>query len=234
MYKVWKATKRVINMSMQAFTRNYQDNSTEAGFQFTFHCDLCSDGYKTKFIESKSNKKAGFFRGLGKAVSLGADVIGHGGIGGHFESGTDILSERFEGMSPEWHQEHEEAFKIAQNEAKGHFQRCPKCRKYVCEADWNEQDGLCVECAPRENVEVTAARAEKMVTDIKKKADETTVFTGEIERRQTTCPECGKPSGGGKFCNNCGASLILNKCPKCGAKNTSGTRFCGECGTKLN
>ena len=79
MYKVRKATQRVIDMPMQAFTRNYEDNSTEAGFQFTFYCDLCSDGYKTKFIESKSYKKAGFLRGLGKAVSLGADVIGRGG-----------------------------------------------------------------------------------------------------------------------------------------------------------
>ena len=220
-------------MPMQAFTRNYDDNSTENGFQFTFHCDLCGDGYKTNFIESKTYKKAGFFRGLGKAVSLGSDVIGHGSFGGNFESGTNVLSEKFQGMTPEWHKEHEQAFEIAQNEAKGHFQRCPKCRKYVCENDWNEQDNLCVECAPRENVEVTAARAAKMVVDIQKKADETTVFTGEIERKQTICPQCGKPSGGGKFCNNCGASLTLAKCPKCGAKNVAGTKFCGECGTRL-
>jgi hypothetical protein len=204
---------------MQAFTRNYEDNSTEAGFQFTFYCDLCNDGYKTRFIESKSSKKSGFLRGIGR--------------GGQLERGTDILSERFNGMSPEWQKEHEQAFALAQNEAKDHFMRCPKCRKYVCENDWNEQDNLCVECAPRENVEVTAARAEKMVTDIRSKAEETQVFTGEVERRQTICPQCGKPSGGGKFCNNCGAPLSLLQCPKCGAKNVAGTRFCGECGTKL-
>lgn len=222
-----------MHMPMQAFTRNYEDNSTESGFQFTFYCDLCSDGYKTEFIESKTSKKSGFLRGLGKAVGLGADVVSRGGFGGYFERGTDILSERFEGMSPEWHKEHEAAFEIAQNEAKNHFMRCPKCRKYVCENDWNEQENLCVECAPRESVEVTAARAEKMVTDIRRKADETQVFTGAVERRQTICPQCGKPSGGGKFCNNCGASLSLERCPKCGAKNVAGTRFCGECGTRL-
>jgi hypothetical protein len=222
-----------MHMPMQAFTRNYEDNSTESGFQFTFYCDLCSDGYKTEFIESKTSKKSGFLRGLGKAVGLGADVVSRGGFGGYFERGTDILSERFEGMSPEWHKEHEAAFEIAQNEAKNHFMRCPKCRKYVCENDWNEQENLCVECAPRESVEVTAARAEKMVTDIRRKADETQVFTGAVERRQTICPQCGKPSGGGKFCNNCGAPLTLKRCPKCGAKNVAGTRFCGECGTRL-
>ncbi len=146
---------------------------------------------------------------LGKVVSLGADVVGAGGIGGHVSSGADILSERFHGMTPEWHKEYEAAFQKAQNEAKGHFQRCPKCRKYVCESDWNEQDNLCVDCAPRENVEVTAARAEKMVTDIRKIADEAQVFTGVIDRKQTICPECGKPSDSGKFCNNCGTSLSL-------------------------
>jgi hypothetical protein len=220
-------------MTMQAFTRNYEDNSSESGFQFTFYCDLCNDGYKTKFIPSESNKRAGFFKGIGKAVSFGADLVGRGGFGYKLERGTDILSERFEGMSPEWRKEHEAAFKLAQDEAREHFKRCPRCRQYVCDNDWNEQDGLCVECAPRESVEVAAARAEKMVEDIKSKADDTEVFTGTIERRQTICPQCGKPSGGGKFCNNCGAPLALNKCPKCGAKNLAGTKFCGECGTKL-
>ena len=221
-------------MPLQPFTRNFADNSTEAGFQFTFFCDLCNDGYKTKFIESKTHRKAGLFRNIGRAVQIGTDLVGRGSTGYSVERGTDILSERFQGMSPEWHKEHETAFEIAQNEAKGHFQRCPKCRRYVCESDWNEQDGLCVEDAPRESVEVAAARAEKMTQDIKQKAEATQVFTGEIDKRQTICPECGKPAGTGKFCNNCGAPLNLMKCPKCGAKNAAGTRFCGECGTRLS
>lgn len=128
---------------LQPFTRNYEDNSSESGFQFTFYCD-------------------------------------------------------------------------------------------ICEADWNEQDNLCVECAPRENVELTAIRAERMVDEMREKAENANVFKGNIERRQTLCPECGKPSGEGKFCNNCGASISLTKCPNCGNKVSIGTRFCGECGTKLN
>ena len=27
---------------LKSFTRNYEDNSTEAGFQFTFYCDICN------------------------------------------------------------------------------------------------------------------------------------------------------------------------------------------------
>ncbi|MDI6698093.1 MAG: zinc ribbon domain-containing protein [Candidatus Saccharicenans sp.] len=215
------------------FSDNFADNSTEAGFQFTFYCDICREGYKTRFIESKAHKKAGLFRGLGKAISLGASLAGKSGTAWALERGTDAISERFRGMTPEWHKEHEAAFELAQNEAKGHFHRCPRCKKWVCENDWNEQEGLCVECAPRLSVEVAAAKAEKMVADIKEKAAGTQIFTGEIESKQTICPQCGQPAGEGKFCTNCGAPLGLIACPKCGAKNPAGARFCGECGTKL-
>ena len=221
-------------MAMQGFSDNYEDNSTEEGFQFTFFCDLCHEGYKTKFIPSKSHGRGKLFSGLGQAISIGASLFGQSSVGYDVERGTDILSQKFEGMSPAWHKEHEEAFMIAQNEAKGYFHRCPKCRSWVCDNDWNEQEGLCVNCAPRVNVEVAAAKGRKLVQDIEAKAQETAVFNGEIESKQTICPICGKPAGEGKFCNNCGAPLNMIICPKCGAKNQAGSRFCGECGERLN
>ncbi len=220
-------------MPLQPFTDNFADNSTEAGFQFTFFCDLCQEGYKTPFVESRSFGRGKLLRGIGKALSFGASVIGKDHLGYELERGSNILTERFHGMSPEWHKEHEEAFARGQNEAKGHFQRCPRCKKWVCENDWNEQEGLCVDDAPRQNVEVAAAKAEKMVRDIREKAESTKVFDGEIESKQTVCPQCGKPAGEGKFCNNCGAALGLRACPRCGAKNGSASRFCGECGNPL-
>jgi len=215
------------------FTDNFADNSTDAGFQFTFYCDICREGYKTRFIESKTYKKGKFFRGLGRTISAVSQMTGKYNIGYGIESGTDVLSEKYRGMTPEWHKEHEAAFELAQNEAKGHFHRCPKCTKWVCENDWNEQEGLCVNDAPRVNVEIASAKAQKAVQDIQEKAAGTQVFTGEIESKQTICPKCGKPAGEGKFCNNCGAPLNLLKCPKCGAQNSIGTKFCGQCGTKL-
>lgn len=219
-------------MEMTAFTRNYEDNSTDAGFQFTFYCDICRDGYKTKFLESKTYKKGSLFKNLGRGISVGASLFGLS-EGYQVERGTDIISERFQGMSPDWQREHEKAFELAQNEAKNHFHRCHNCHLWVCEDDYNEEEGLCVQCAPRMNVEIAHARAEKMVEDIKAKAEETTVFSGKIESKQIVCPVCGKPSGQGKFCNNCGANLALAKCPTCGAQNQAGARFCSECGTKL-
>jgi hypothetical protein len=156
-----------------------------------------------------------------------------GGLGSGIERGSDVISEKYQGMTPEWHKEHEQVFELAQNEAMGHFHRCPRCKKYFCDNDWNEEAGLCTTEAPRESSEVAAARAEKMVEDIKTKAQSTQVFSGEITQRQTLCPACGKPAGEGKFCNNCGAPLGLAKCSRCGAGINAGARFCGECGAKI-
>ncbi len=51
------------------------------------------------------------------------------------------------------------------------------------------------------------------------------------------CPSCGAQNTlGTKFCGNCGAklgSVIKVKCPKCGAEMPSTMKFCGDCGTSL-
>jgi len=221
-------------MGLQPFTRNYDDNSTEAGFQFTFKCDICGDGYKTKFVEAKTHKKAGLLRGFGSIASMASSLGGGASnVGWAGSQGASTLAQRFEGMPPEWQKEHEQAFAAAQNEAMAQFKRCPKCHKYVCETDWNEQEGLCVEDAPRLNVEIAAAKSQAQTQQVWDKAKETTLFTGEIESKQTICPNCGKPAGSGKFCNNCGFNLSMKKCSKCGTPNPAGSAFCSECGTKL-
>ncbi|MCL2475198.1 MAG: zinc ribbon domain-containing protein [Chloroflexi bacterium] len=220
---------------LQAFTRNYQDNSTDAGFQFIFYCDICNDGYKSGFVESTTYKKKGFMRGIGQ----GASIIG-GFVGGQLnrvgygaERTSGVLSQRFEGKSPEWHKEHERAFEHCQKEAQGHFRRCPNCNKYVCNLCWNEDEGLCVSCAPRQEVYVAQARAQAMKRNIDEAKQTTTVWQGKIESKTTICPSCGKPAGTGKFCNNCGTSMDLKECPRCGAQNALTIRFCNNCGMNL-
>lgn len=222
-----------MSRNLISFNDNYEDNSTEAGFEFTFFCDQCREGYKTRFIASKTYKKRGLFNNLGRVADIAGHLSGNYDIGYAGSVGGDMMSSRFEGMSPEWHKEHEAAFETAQNEARGHFHRCPRCNKWVCDNDWNEEVALCVEDAPRESVEVAAARAEKMREDIRNRAQNTQVFTGEIDQRQAMCPKCGKPAGQGKFCNNCGAPTSTPKCQQCGAENPPGARFCSECGGKM-
>ncbi|MDR3359586.1 MAG: zinc ribbon domain-containing protein [Bifidobacteriaceae bacterium] len=220
---------------LQAFTRNYRDNSTEAGFEFTFFCDLCNDGFKSSFIESATYKKRGLMRGIGQGASLLGGLVGGrvSSLGYSAGRATDLLGQRFEGRSPEWHKEHEQAFERAQNEAKEHFHRCPSCNKYVCDQCHNEDEGLCVSCAPRQEVLVAKTRADAMRRNIGRAGDSATVWQGAIESKTTMCPVCGKPAGNGKFCNNCGTSMALRECPRCAAPNQQTVRFCNNCGQNL-
>ncbi|MCF6465161.1 zinc ribbon domain-containing protein [Clostridium sp. Cult2] len=220
---------------LQSFTRNYEDNSTEAGFQFTFYCDLCQDGYKSSFIESETYKKNRGLRNLARGVGTIGSFFGGkvGSLGYSLERSGNILSERFEGMSPEWHKEHEKAFEHAKNEAQRHFHRCHGCHSWVCDACYNEDEMLCTDCAPRQDVTVAKARAEAMRRNIDEVAETATVWKGKLESKTVVCQNCGKPAGTGKFCNNCGALLDLNTCSNCGAKNAQGVRFCNQCGASM-
>lgn len=220
---------------LQSFTRNYEDNSTEAGFQFTFYCDLCQDGYKSSFVESETYKKSRGLRGLAQGAGVLGSLFGGrlGSLGYSLERGGDILSERFDGMSPEWQKEHEKAFERAKNEVQRHFHRCHGCNQWMCDSCFNEDEMLCTECAPRQEVAVAKARAEAMQRNIDEVAESAAVWKGKLESKTVICPSCTKPAGSGKFCNNCGASLELKPCPKCGAKNAQGVRFCNNCGTSI-
>jgi len=220
---------------LQSFTRNYHDDSSDAGFQFTFNCDNCNDGYKSSFIQSETYKKRGLMRGVGQGASILGSLVGGrmSSLGYTADRASGVLSQNFEGRSPEWLKEHEKAFERAQNEAQKHFHRCPSCNIYVCDQCYNEDEGMCVSCAPRQEIYVARARADAMKRNIDAAGQNATVWQGAIESKTTICPSCGKPAGTGKFCNNCGASMDLRECSRCGAKNALTVRFCNNCGNNL-
>ncbi|GHO66414.1 hypothetical protein KSC_053060 [Ktedonobacter sp. SOSP1-52] len=49
------------------------------------------------------------------------------------------------------------------------------------------------------------------------------------------CPNCRRPGATGKFCQDCGTRIPAQEvtCPQCAQSLAPGTRFCSECGTKL-
>lgn len=114
--------------------------------------------------------------------------------------------------TPQWNKEHDEALRKATAEAMTHFHQCPKCHRYVCDNDWKKDVSLC---------SADAAMVKETATQ-QAHAD-----------AEALCPKCSKPSGGGKFCNNCGAPLGPAKCSACGTENAPGAKFCGGCGAKL-
>ena len=220
---------------MKAFTRNYDDHSTDAGFQFTFYCDQCGNGFKSSFIESTTYQQNQNRQGLTRGAGLLGNLLGGRGsdLGWAMERAGDLMQDRFGGQSPQWQREHEAAFNQAQNEARAHFRKCPACQKWVCSDCYNEEEGLCVDCAPRQDVYVAQARSQAMRRNIDEVAQTATVWQGQLERKTTVCPACGHPAGSGKFCNSCGAPLGQKRCPSCGAVNAPGTRFCGNCGSPV-
>lgn len=50
--------------------------------------------------------------------------------------------------------------------------------------------------------------------------------------KKVKCPNCGENVPPGKFCINCGSSLI-KICPECGAELSYKSKFCLECGAKI-
>jgi rubrerythrin len=208
---------------MQSFTRNYEDKSTEQGFQFVFKCDVCGDGYESTFIGSRASKKKGLFNKVSQFGSMiDSRAYLAGALGGQAY------------QTPEWNREREGAFQQASNEAMSHFHRCPRCHKYVCDLDWNEEaGGMCTDDAPKVASEVGAARSQVAKEQIWDQAKAGQMYAGNLSVQQTVCPSCGKTSGGGKFCNNCGAPLGMKKCPSCGTDNNPTVSFCGNCGSKL-
>jgi len=203
------------------FVSNYDDESTEHGFQFEFYCDRCGSGYRTSFDASASG------------IASEALDVASGLLGGMFRK-ADQVGDRIH--SATWEQAHDKAFNKAVKEVKPHFRQCPRCSKWVCiKKCWNEPRGLCKDCAPDLAVEMSAAQSEAAIQDAREKAHAAKserVSEEEFDEViKATCPQCGAPVSGGKFCSECGAPLETEKtCSHCNSQIPIDAKFCPECG----
>lgn len=214
-------------MGEMKFGDNYADlcreSGVNAGFQFEFYCERCSDTWRSGFVPYKSGRASGWLQrtsgllgGLAGTVSEAVDGIASSGFG----------------------KARDAEFRKAVQQAERHFHRCAKCYQYVCDACWNAGTGLCLNCAPDAEVEIEAARAQGRVYAAGEKAALDGIREGkrmDTKRvRQLVCPECGAETKGAKFCPECGHKLASkNICPSCSSEITAGVKFCPECGHNM-
>lgn len=207
------------------FTKNYEDLSTNRGFQFEFCCDRCGTGFRTRFQSS--------------STGMVTDVLetASGIFGGLFGQAADV-SEKV--RSAGWQKAHDNAFISAIEELRPDFIQCPRCSSWVCRKScWNAGKGLCKACAPDLGVEKAAAQASKSVEEVWAHAQmaEDDKHLAEKDWRQgvrATCPQCEAPlADNAKFCPECGAKIQqIIFCAQCGGKMKPEAKFCSECGAK--
>lgn len=205
-------------MALIKFTRNYNDLSTDRGFQFEFYCDRCGNGYQTEFQASTSGNVVSV---LEAASNL---------FGGLFGGASDLAQKAH---SVTWEKSHDSAFAAAVEEARPHFHKCKRCGTWVDDDCWNGPRSLCKTCAPDMAEEMSAIQMQATV----QKAHEVAYENVDVDGRQFKqtlvggCPHCGAQVQGGKFCPECGQALAAKKfCVGCGTEIAAGVKFCPECG----
>jgi hypothetical protein len=205
------------------FTENYEDQSTDRGFQWEFHCQRCGNGFRSKFKPS--------------ATGVASDALDFAGglLGGIFGTAADVGNRVH---SATWERSHDANFSEAVTEVKPFFVQCPRCNSWICRKRcWNEARGLCYTCAPDVKSEVAAAQAEAMVEQARQQVAERNYDVSEHVSGDTiaaSCPECGsKLDTQAKFCPECGHKMDKSRfCSQCGSPLKANARFCPECGQK--
>ena len=204
------------------FTGNYEDLSTDRGYQFKFYCEKCGTGYMSTFKASK----------IGMAASA-AQVAGNlfGGLFGRAADSAYEIQRAIGGPA------HDAALREAVEEIRPLFKQCTRCGQYVCEpVCFNKTAGLCESCAPDMDEEIAAAQAEAAKVQAFEKAQSVDWMKGRDLGRVTgvACDSCGAKVGNAKFCPECGTPTVQKKsCGSCGHEVEGSPRFCPECGQKF-
>ncbi len=195
--------KPEVFMSAIEFTDNYQDLSTDMGFQFKFNCERCGDGYMSTFRANTIGVVGGLLRGASSFLGGALGNIGH----------TAYEVQRAVGGP-----QHDAALSQAVEEVKPLFKKCRRCGDWVCEqVCWNTHKDMCKRCAPVAEEEENKRMSEKG-KEVAAKCPE----CGSPTLGKKFCPQCGHKMGAAEsFCRQCGVKLTPN------------TKFCGDCGAPV-
>jgi hypothetical protein len=206
-------------MAAIEFVRNYDDLSTDKGFQFRFHCDKCGNGFMSEYQTSVMGVAGSL---LNAAGNIFGGVLRQAG------------SSAFEIQRAVGGKAHDDALRTAITEMKPKFRHCSRCGHWVCpDACWNEDRQLCEACAPdlREEAASIQAQVAKEQLWTKARAADQTSGTDMSQHAGALCPKCSAHVGTAKFCPQCGTPLSAKThCAKCNAEMEATAKFCPECG----
>ena len=231
-------------MALIQFVQNYEDLSTDRGFQFKFYCDKCGNGFMTRFQASTLGTAGSLLRAAGDLFGGWASSAGNSA----YELQRTVGSKA-----------HDDALAAAVAEGKEHFHQCSRCGRWVCpEVCWNANVGQCEGCAPNFQEELAASHANAKTeaarqqiyeraqqTDYASKLDMSAdAYVSAESQAQTDdaraatrplCANCGTMVGKAKFCPECGTPTKPAKltCSACGHQPEGTPKFCPECGTKM-
>ncbi len=206
------------------FTGNYDDLSTDTGYQFKFNCERCGNGYMSSYRSNKLGVAGGLMRG---ASNFMGGMLGRGA-----DSAYDI--QRAGGGKG-----HDDALQAAVTEIKPLFKQCRSCGNWLCEqVCWNGPANMCKDCAPVAEEVETRARAQFVETQVNNDQflEENIRMSEKGKEVAQKCSACGAATLGKKFCPSCGKPAdiaVAAFCGECGKKTAPGAKFCGECGAKL-
>lgn len=203
------------------FTDNVTDLSNEDGFQFEFRCERCGNGFRSAFQRDLRSTGQKLARGLSGFLSGPLAQAGYM---------ADRLLDRGTNSPAK-----DAALRTATAEIAPRFHQCRGCGDWVCgDGCWNTDVGQCARCSPVVVEELARLQAEARRTQMQQRLESVDLVgsTPLSQQAQPRCPSCGAQSRGGKFCVECGVSLVTTRaCSGCGTDLAPNARFCAECGT---
>ena len=184
-------------MARIEFTDNYQDLSTDTGFQFKFFCESCGNGYMSSWQANKTGIAGDVLRAAGNIL---------GGIFGRASSGSYEIQRAVGGP------EHDHALEAAVAEIRPLFLQCKRCGQWVCQRGLLERRAGAVQelrADPAARAGRQAGRRSPSSRPQEKLRADATCTEGVNVTAEATvaCPSCGAETAPGKFCAECGASL---------------------------
>jgi hypothetical protein len=195
--------------------KNYRDigksgSDLRAGFQFEFHCQICSQTWQSPYRPYRRAQLSGLMYRLSRLLN---------DRGMLFRASNSMANFGEQGAR-------DSALQDALALAEQRYTECPECHKAVDEECWNARAGLCRLCATNGGGRSeTAAGGERR---------ESSAGTEAAARAGggLKCPNCSSAIGGGRFCPECGFDMASTHktCPGCGTLCMRSTRFCADCG----